>query len=67
MMADISNYFYRRKGLAVSLVASGQHLCGAIWPFLIKDFLIDGDWRKRAPFHCGSMQCVNTNFILSFR
>ena len=46
MMADISNYFYRRKGLAVSLVASGQHLCGAIWPFLIKDFLIDGDWRK---------------------
>lgn len=46
MMADISNYFYRRKGLAVSLVASGQHLCGAIWPFLIKDFLLDGDWRN---------------------
>ena len=45
-MADISNYFYRRKGLAVSLVASGQHLCGAIWPFLIKDFLLDGDWRN---------------------
>ena len=46
MMSDISNYFYRRKGLAVSLVASGQHLCGAIWPFLIKDFLLDGDWRN---------------------
>lgn len=46
MMADISNYFYRRKGLAVSLVASGQHLCGAIWPFLIKDFLLEGDWRN---------------------
>ena len=39
MMADISQFFYKRKGLAVSLVASGQHLCGAIWPFLIKDFL----------------------------
>ena len=38
MMADISKFFYKRKGLAVSLVASGQHLCGAIWPFLIKDF-----------------------------
>jgi|TARA_B100000768_G_scaffold45099_2_gene43920 MFS family permease len=45
MMADISKFFYKRKGLAVSLVASGQHLCGAIWPFLIKDFLLDGEWR----------------------
>ena len=46
MMADISKYFNKRKGLAVSLVASGQHLCGAIWPFLIKDFLLEGDWRN---------------------
>ena len=46
MMADISNYFYKRKGLAVSLVASGQHLCGAIWPFVVKDFIIEGDWRN---------------------
>jgi len=46
MMADISNYFYKSKGLAVSLVASGQHLCGAIWPFVIKDFIIEGDWRN---------------------
>ena len=46
MMADISKFFYKRKGLAVSLVASAQHLCGAIWPFLIKDFLLEGDWRN---------------------
>ena len=46
MMADISKYFYTRKGLAVSLVASGQHLCGAIWPFLIKDSLVDGEWKN---------------------
>ena len=46
MMADISKFFYKRKGLAVSLVASGQHLCGAIWPFLIKDFLLEGEWRQ---------------------
>ncbi len=45
MMADISKYFYKRKGLAVSLVASGQHLCGAVWPFFIKDFLLEGEWR----------------------
>ena len=46
MMADISKYFYTRKGLAVSLVASGQHLCGAIWPFLIKDYLVEGEWKS---------------------
>ena len=46
MMADISKYFYIRKGLAVSLVASGQHLCGAIWPFLIKDYLVEGEWKN---------------------
>ena len=46
MMADISKYFYARKGLAVSLVASGQHLCGAIWPFLIKDYLVEGEWKN---------------------
>ena len=46
MMADISKYFYTSKGLAVSLVASGQHLCGAIWPFLIKDYLVDGEWKN---------------------
>jgi MFS family permease len=46
MMADISRFFYKRKGLAVSLVASGQHLCGAVWPFVIKDFLLDGEWRE---------------------
>ena len=46
MMADISKYFYTSKGLAVSLVASGQHLCGAIWPFLIKDYLVEGEWKN---------------------
>ena len=46
MMADISKYFNKRKGLAVSLVASGQHLCGAMWPFLIKGFLLEDDWRN---------------------
>ena len=44
-LIDISRFFYKRKGLAVSLVASGQHLCGAVWPFLIKDFLLDGEWK----------------------
>ena len=68
MMADISKFFYKRKGLAVSLVASGQHLCGAIWPFLIKDFLLDGEWRHAHLFiafvcsYCCCRHCVAINF-----
>ena len=35
MMADISHWFVRRRGLAVVVVASGNYLAGTIWPFLM--------------------------------
>ena len=45
MMADITKFFAKKKGLAVSMVASSQHLAGATWPFLLHFFLSDGNWR----------------------
>ncbi len=65
MMADISKYFYTRKGLAVSLVASGQHLCGAIWPFLIKDYLVEGEW-KNAHFFIAFVCSTCIPFLVFF-
>jgi MFS family permease len=35
MMADVSHWFVRRRGLAVVVVASGSYLAGAIWPLAI--------------------------------
>ena len=35
MMADISHWFVRRRGLAVVVVAAGNYFAGTIWPFLI--------------------------------
>jgi MFS family permease len=35
MMADISHWFMRRRGLAVVVVASGNYFAGTIWPFLM--------------------------------
>ena len=35
MMADISHWFVKRRGLAVVAVASGNYLAGAIWPLLM--------------------------------
>ena len=45
MMADVTNYFYKRRGIAVSIVASGQHFSGAAWPFLLKNIIENSDWR----------------------
>ena len=39
MMADITKFFQKNRGLAVSIIASSQHLAGAVWPFLLQFFL----------------------------
>ena len=35
LMADVSRWFVRRRGLAVVVVASGNYLAGGIWPLLM--------------------------------
>lgn len=45
LIADISLWFRRRRGIAVALVAGGNYLSGAIWPLLLAGLLAGGDWR----------------------
>jgi MFS family permease len=45
LMADISHWFRRRRGIAVAIAASGNYLAGAIWPLALAGFLDIGDWR----------------------
>ncbi|WP_120503275.1 CynX/NimT family MFS transporter [Sulfitobacter mediterraneus] len=45
LIADISHWFVRRRGIAVALVASGNYLSGAIWPMLLAGVLQDSGWR----------------------
>ena len=45
MMADISHWFVKRRGLAVVVVAAGSYLAGAIWPLLIDAALPHFGWR----------------------
>lgn len=45
LMADISHWFVRRRGIAVALVASGNYLAGAFWPILLADVLTQNGWR----------------------
>ncbi len=45
MVADISLWFQRRRGIAVAIVASGNYLAGAIWPPLLLKAIDAYGWR----------------------
>ncbi len=45
LIADISHWFFRKRGLAVALVASGNYLSGAIWPNVLSGVLESDGWR----------------------
>lgn len=46
LIADISLWFTRRRGLAVTLVASGNYLAGAVWPSIIQRGVETWGWRQ---------------------
>ncbi|MCA3628963.1 MAG: MFS transporter, partial [Methylobacterium sp.] len=45
MMADISHWFVKRRGLAVVIIASGNYLAGSIWPLFMNQLLPTQGWR----------------------
>jgi MFS family permease len=45
MMADISHWFVKRRGLAVVIVASGNYFAGTIWPLVMSLTIPMIGWR----------------------
>jgi MFS family permease len=45
MMADISHWFVRRRGLAVVIVAAGNYFAGTIWPLVMSAAMPVFGWR----------------------
>ena len=45
LIADVSHWFQRRRGIAVAVAASGNYLSGAIWPIALAGILSDHGWR----------------------
>ncbi len=45
LIADISHWFMKRRGIAVAIVASGNYLSGAIWPLVLARVLAEDGWR----------------------
>lgn len=45
LMADVSHWFMKRRGLAVTVAASGNYIAGALWPWALSDVLAGEGWR----------------------
>ena len=45
LIADVSLWFRKRRGVAVAIAASGNYLAGAIWPVALSGVLADQGWR----------------------
>jgi MFS family permease len=45
LVADISMWFTRHRGIAVAVCASGNYLAGAVWPPVLNHFFEAAGWR----------------------
>ena len=58
LIADMSHWFDRRRGIAVAVVASGNYTAGALWPPIVQHFVETDGWRYT---HIGiGLFCVAT-------
>ncbi len=46
LVADIGQWFERRRGIAVSIVMCGNYLAGALWPPIMQHFFETAGWRN---------------------
>lgn len=45
LVADVSQWFLKRRGIAVAIVASGNYIAGAIWPPFMQSAIETYGWR----------------------
>jgi MFS family permease len=58
LIADISQWFTRRRGIAVAIASAGNYVSGAIWPPILHHFIAGDGWRAT---HIGvGVVCVIT-------
>ncbi|PPD15348.1 MAG: MFS transporter [Methylobacterium sp.] len=64
MMADISHWFVKRRGVAVVIIASGNYLAGTVWPLFMNQLLPTQGWR--GTYVAIAAICVVTILPLAF-
>ena len=64
LLADITHWFRRRRGIAVAICASGNYVAGTVWPPLVQQFVESHGWRAT---HAGiGILCVAAMLPLAF-
>ena len=64
LMADLSHWFVKRRGIAVAIASSGNYLAGAIWPPILQHLIATQGWR---PTHLAiGALCLLTLVPLAF-
>ena len=45
LVADVSHWFVKRRGVAVAIAASGNYIAGALWPPIVDPMIREFGWR----------------------
>ena len=45
LMAEMSHWFVRRRGIGVAIAAAGNYLAGTVWPPVVQHFIATSGWR----------------------
>ncbi len=45
LIADVSHWFDRRRGIAVAATATGNYVAGTVWPTILQGFVESDGWR----------------------
>jgi MFS family permease len=45
LMADLSHWFTKRRGIAVAIAGCGNYLAGVVWPPVVQHFIEISGWR----------------------
>jgi MFS family permease len=64
LLADLSHWFTKHRGIAVTVAASGNYLAGTLWPPVVQHFIATDGWRAT---HFGiGLFCVAVMTPLAF-
>ncbi|MEQ8367643.1 MAG: MFS transporter [Roseicyclus sp.] len=67
LIADVSQWFLKRRGIAVAIIASGNYLAGAIWPLILADVLAGPGWRTAYLIVAAATACIMVPLTLFLR